>query len=60
MKRILSTVFTVSLVLALLLCCSLSAFAVEEGDSLSGNPLVVDNAGLLTAGEREALEAKAR
>lgn len=59
MKRVLSLISAICLVLALLLCCSLSAFAAEGG-GLSGNPLVVDNAGLLTAGEREALEAKAR
>ena len=59
MKRILSLTLSLCLILALLTALSLSVFA-GEGTSLSGNPLVVDNAGLLTAGEREALEAKAR
>ena len=59
MKRILSLGLCLSLVLILLTAFALPCLAAE-GDGLSGNPLVVDNAGLLTPAERDALESRAR
>ena len=59
MKRILSLTLSLCLVLALLTALSLSVFA-DRDTSASGNPLVVDNAGLLSGSEREALERKAQ
>ena len=70
MKRIFSLTLCLCLVLILLTAFALPCFA-EDGMPLtvtsqpgsgsgSGNPLVVDNAGLLSSGEREALERKAR
>ena len=60
MNRIVSTALAVCLLLSLLFCCSFSSFAANRDESASGNPLVVDNAGLLNASERQALERKAR
>ena len=60
MKRILSLALSLCLVLCLLTALSLSAFSTNQGSALSGNPLVVDNAGLLSESERQALEQKAR
>lgn len=59
MKRILSLGFCLGLVLMLLLAFALPCFAADR-DGLSGKPLVVDNAGLLTPAERDALEARAK
>ena len=67
MKRIQALMLSVLLVFALLTLCCGSAFALtaspaaEERESfLSGNPLVADNAGLLSASELQALEQKAK
>ena len=59
MKRILSLTLSLCLILAMLTALSLSVFA-DRDTSGSGNPLVVDNAGLLSGSEREALERKAQ
>ena len=60
MKRIVSTVLAVCLVLSLLFCGPFSALAANRDESLSGNLLVVDNAGLLSSRECEALEQTAQ
>ncbi len=59
MKRILSLGLCVSLVLVLLLAFALPCLAADR-DGLSGNPLVVDNAGILNVGDRVTLETKAK
>ena len=59
MKRMIRLTLCLSLVLLLVTAFALPCLAADR-DGLSGNPLVVDNAGLLTPGERDALEAKAR
>ena len=59
MKRVLNLSLCFCLVLCLLPIFSLSVFANRD-TSLSGNPLIVDNAGLLSKNERQALERKAQ
>ena len=60
MKRILSLALSLFLVLCLLTALSLSAFSTNLGFAPGEKPLVVDNAGLLSEGERQALEQKAQ
>lgn len=60
MKRILSLALCLSLVLLLLTALSVTCFSTEASNSLSGNPLVMDMAGLLSDGERSDLEQKAQ
>ena len=60
MKRILSLTLCLFLVLLLSAAFVLPCFATGRGGSLSGNPLVVDNAGLLSDAERSTLEQKAQ
>ncbi|MBR3078088.1 MAG: TPM domain-containing protein [Oscillospiraceae bacterium] len=58
MKRFHTAILAGLLVLLLLSLCCGTVCAVDQ--SLSGNPLVVDNAGLLSETERQALEQQAR
>lgn len=59
MKRVFASTLSLCLILLLLsLCCS--ALAADRDHSLSGNPLVVDLAELLTDSEQQALERKAQ
>ena len=67
MKRIQALILSVLLVFALLTLCCGSAFALTASPAaeereiiLSGNPLVADDAGLLSASELQALEQKAK
>lgn len=59
MKRILFRVLTLLLALSLLSFCSVCVFASAPANDLSGNPLVVDNAELLSASERTELQNRA-
>lgn len=60
MKKLLSLSICLGLALLILATLTLSGFAAYPGASLSGNPLVVDNAGLLSESERAALERSAK
>ena len=59
MKRILSLSLCFCLVLLLLTVLAGPGFAAERDSALSGNPLIVDHAGLLSDSERAALEQQA-
>ena len=60
MKRLISLLLSLCLVLFLLTAVGASCLAADRDTSLSGNPLVVDDAGLLSDSERQALENRAR
>ena len=59
MKRIFASLLSALLAALLLSLCCFSALAADGG-SLSGNPLVVDMADLLSDSERQDLEERAR